>query len=86
MGYLIARNEIVIDRAKTSAVITGLSCELIFLIVGDFVEDTHSIISIPAKKEILVGIDLRTVISRLLERCIENDIILNRILNIYLLG
>ena len=75
---------IIIHLLEPSSISTCLTSELVFLVIGQFVENAHPIICSPAKKQVFVGIDLRTFISGLLERCKEYYILLGRSLNVYL--
>jgi hypothetical protein len=74
-----------IDLTEATGIIASLAKELVLLIICVFAEDTDSIISGPTEKEILVGIDPRSIFGGLFEGSIIDYVILLRNLEFFLL-
>ena len=75
-----------IDLIEAASIVTGLTEKLILLVVGAFTENTHPVISGPAKEKVFIGVDSCPFFIGLLKRSIVLHIFLERSLEIYLLG
>ena len=66
-----------VNLPESASIVASLASKLILLIVRVFVENGNTVICVPSKEKVFVGIDFRTIFTRLLEGCIELNIVLS---------